>query len=172
MRMSRLEEHHSASAKDESATRVAMLEHALRHAEARFTGVVEIAADAIISVNEEQRITFFNEGAERIFGYSAEEVIGHPLDLLIPGRFRASHSEHVRAFGAGVDQSRPMGHRREISKGGAEFPAEASISKFWVGNAITLHCRATGHLRAQTERGPPAIPRRGRIASVGQVSRS
>jgi PAS domain S-box-containing protein len=124
------------------AARVAELELALRLAEARFAGIVEIAADAIISVNEAQRITFFNEGAERIFGYTVDEVLGGPLDVLLPERFREGHPALVHGFGVGADHARRMGHRREISalrKGGEEFPAEASISKFQVGDAITYN---------------------------------
>ncbi len=125
---------------DESAAREAELEQALRIAEARFAGVVEIAADAIISVNEAQCITLFNEGAERIFGYTANEVLGGSLSVLLPQRFREGHPALVRGFGAGEDHARRMGHRREISalrKGGEEFSAEASISKFQVGGVLT-----------------------------------
>jgi PAS domain S-box-containing protein len=131
----------SAPSEDQSA-RIAELEHALRLAEARFVGVVEIAADAIISVDEQLNISFFNEGAERVFGYSADEVTGTPLNALLPERFRAGHGALVHGFGAGMDQARRMGHRREIAalrKNGEEFPAEASISKFRVGNVLTYN---------------------------------
>jgi PAS domain S-box-containing protein len=107
-------------------------EEQLRIAEARAAGVISIAADAIISIDEEHRITLFNHGAEQIFGYTAEEVLGRPLDLLIPERFRASHGRHVAAFAEGPVTARRMGERREIfgrRKDGTEFPAEASISK-------------------------------------------
>lgn len=50
------------------------VEHALRISEARFAGIVSLAADAIISVNAQGRITLFNYGAEQIFGYGAQEV--------------------------------------------------------------------------------------------------
>jgi PAS domain S-box-containing protein len=125
-----------------AAQRLGELEHALRLAEARFAGVVEISADAIISVDERLEVTFFNEGAERVFGYCANEVMGRPLNTLLPERFRDGHGALVRGFGAGEDQARRMGHRREISalrKSGEEFPAEASISKFRVGNVLTYN---------------------------------
>src|SRR5689334_6385952 len=54
--------------------------------EAKFSGIVSIAADAIISVDENQRITIFNEGAEAMFGYSKTEALGAPLEILIPER--------------------------------------------------------------------------------------
>ena len=76
-------------------------ETALRLSEAKFSGIVSIAADAIISVDEQQHITVFNEGAERIFGYSKSEAIGTPLERLIPERLRAIHREHFAQFAAG-----------------------------------------------------------------------
>jgi PAS domain S-box-containing protein len=105
---------------------------ALRRSEAKFSGIVSIAADAIISTDRDQRIQIFNEGAEEIFGYSRSEVIGSRLDRLIPERFRAAHSEHFARFAAGDETARKMGERLEIfglRKNGEEFPAEASISK-------------------------------------------
>ena len=81
-------------------------EEALRLSEAKFSGIVSIAADAIISVDKDQRITIFNEGAEHIFGYSKSEVIGTPLDRLIPERFRAIHREHFARFAAGEEAAR------------------------------------------------------------------
>ena len=122
-------------ARASAAERVAQLEHELRLAQARFAGIVEIAADAIISIGDDQTITFFNEGAEAIFGWSADEVVGRPLNVLLPERHRARHPQYVRDFGAASEHARRMGHRREISgvrKSGEEFPAEASISHYEV----------------------------------------
>ncbi|MBS1148842.1 MAG: diguanylate cyclase/phosphodiesterase & domain with sensor(s), partial [Myxococcaceae bacterium] len=75
-------------------------ELALQLSEARSTGILSISVDAIISVDEDSRIAMFNEGAEKIFGYSRAEVIGAPLDLLIPERFRVVHRQHVTRFAA------------------------------------------------------------------------
>jgi PAS domain S-box-containing protein len=111
-------------------------EAAARDAEARFTGIVSISSDGIVSVDERQRITFFNQGAEQIFGYTADEVLGEPLELLIPERFRAAHGAHVAAFGASPVAARRMGERGQIAglrRSGEEFPADASISKYVVG---------------------------------------
>lgn len=105
----------------------------LRLAEARASGILSISADAIISIDEHQRITMFNDGAERIFGYSRVEAIGAPLDLLIPEGFRATHGQHVDRFAAGQEVSRRMGPRRAavfgLRKSGQEFPADAAISR-------------------------------------------
>lgn len=94
--------------------------------------IVSIAADAIISVDEDQRIVLFNRGAEQIFGYSAEEILGQPLDILIPSSLAPAHRQHIRDFAASPVIARRMGERRQISgvrKGGQEFPADASILK-------------------------------------------
>lgn len=114
-----------------------LAEDALRLSEAKFAGIVNISADAIISIDSEQRIVHFNNGAEEIFGWQAAEMIGQTLDRLIPERFRAGHPQQIRSFGASPVAARRMGERREIAglrRSGEEFPAEASISKIIVGD--------------------------------------
>jgi PAS domain S-box-containing protein len=111
-------------------------EEELRLSEAKSSGIVSISADAIVSIDENQRIILFNEGAEKIFGYSKQEVIGKPLDILIPEHFRAIHRDHVAGFIVGRETSRRMGAGRAVSgrrKTGEEFPADANISKLDVG---------------------------------------
>jgi PAS domain S-box-containing protein len=117
----------------------------------RFGGVVQISEDAIICVNERQQITLFNPGAEKIFGYSAQEAVGQPLSILLPPQVEALHAQHVRNFAGSPDVLRPMNERGPISgrrKSGEEFPAEASISKFEMRGEKILTVR----LRDITER--------------------
>jgi len=114
----------------------ARAQEALRLSEAKFAGIINISSDAIVSVDESQRIVFFNQGAEQTFGYAAGEVLGQPLELLIPEAHRAGHADRVREFGASPVAARRMGERGQISgrrKGGEVFPADASISKLEVG---------------------------------------
>jgi PAS domain S-box-containing protein len=113
--------------------------------------IVGIAADAIICIDEAQQITFFNHGAETIFGYSRDEIVGQRIEVLIPERFRAGHEVHVQEFGNSGVKARRMGERREISalrKSGEEFPAEAAIAQLHHDN-LTVYAVV---LRDVTER--------------------
>ena len=88
--------------------------------------------DAIIVIGTDQCIQVFNRGAERVFGYTSEEVIGRSFEILIPESLRPAHGRHVRNFEAGLEDAKFMSERGEISglkKGGEVFPAIASISK-------------------------------------------
>lgn len=110
----------------------ARVESELRASEAKFAGILAIAADAIITIDQSQTILHFNRGAEDIFGWTEAEALGKPLEMLIPPRFRTNHARHVAAFGQAPVMARRMGERREIyglRRNGDEFPAEASISK-------------------------------------------
>ncbi len=116
-------------------------EQQLALSEAKFSGIVSIAADAIISIDEQQRIVIFNKGAEAIFGFAAAEVLGQPLAQLLPERFHGVHVRHVQDFAAGPTTARNIGERKEIlgrRKSGEEFPAEAAISKLEVGGKPVL----------------------------------
>jgi PAS domain S-box-containing protein len=98
---------------------------------------LRIADEAIISMNEAQEIVLFNEGAEDIFGYRSQEVLGKPLDILLPRRFVEAHSVHIQKFTASPAISRMMNERGVIyglRRNGTEFPAEASISKLESGD--------------------------------------
>ncbi len=105
---------------------------ALRASEAKFSGILAIAADAIITVDHDQTVVHFNHGAEQIFGHAAGDVVGRHLALLLPPRYRAAHELHMEHFARAAESARRMAERREIfglRADGTEFPAEASISK-------------------------------------------
>jgi PAS domain S-box-containing protein len=113
--------------------------------------------DGIITVDAQQRIRLYNQAAERIFGWPVAEIIGQPLDLLIPERFRGSHHAHIDRFAATGVTSRRMGdhtvvHGRRV--GGEEFPLEASISQLDTseGKLFTVILRdITERVRVQEE---------------------
>src|SRR6266542_3851982 len=97
--------------------------------------ILDLAEDAIISVSQEPRIILFNQVAEKIFGYSANEIRVQSLEVLLPSLFAHAHREHIHDFAVSGHTARRMGDRREIyarRRNGEEFPAEASISKVLV----------------------------------------
>ncbi len=94
--------------------------------------LIDVTSDAVLVIDTTQCILSVNKGAEKIFGYTAEEILGEPIDVLLPARFVTFHRKHIETFEHGDDPSRRMGQRREIfglRKDGSEFPAEAGISK-------------------------------------------
>ncbi len=101
----------------------------------RLSDLLATAGDAIVSIDSAQRIIVFNRCAEEIFGYAADEILGSPLDILLPIGAALIHRRQVETFDRGAEPRRIMGGRPEIRgrrKDGTEFPAEASISKLVV----------------------------------------
>jgi len=105
-------------------------EAALHASEMRFRSVVETAKDAIVSADCDGKIISWNPGAEAIFGYAADEVLGKPLDLLMPERHRDAHQKGLQRFGS-TGESRVIGRTVElhgVRKDGGEFPLELSLA--------------------------------------------
>ena len=103
--------------------------------ELRLAAILSIAPEAIIAVDVAGHIQLFNDGAEQIFGYKADTMIGRPLEVLLPERARTHHLRMMQAFGEGAEPSRIMSRRGRIAglrHDGTEFPAEASIAKIEV----------------------------------------
>lgn len=99
----------------------------------RLGRLLDVSNDAIVSAGPDQRIVLFNQGAERMFGYTSAEVVGKPLDVLLPGRFRPAHHRQVVEFAHGTAAARLMGERNTVfgvRKDGTEFPAEVTISRY------------------------------------------
>jgi PAS domain S-box-containing protein len=114
------------------------LESKLRDSEERYSGIIASAMDAIVTIDEDEKIVLFNAAAEQMFGLPAAEAIDKPLNQLIPERFRAVHSQHIRDFVlAGVTNRRTgkLSPVVGIRKDGSEFPIEASISQVVVHGA-------------------------------------
>ena len=133
-------------------------EEALRESQAQFANMIGSAMDAVITIDQDQRIAIFNSAAERMFGCSTTEAIGQPIDRFIPEGLRAVHREHIRSFGETRVTKRSMGALGALSgvrANGEEFPIEASISQIEMkGQKLyTVILRdITGRKRAEEER--------------------
>ncbi|MBI2421658.1 MAG: PAS domain S-box protein [Candidatus Hydrogenedentes bacterium] len=113
-------------------TKRKLAEAQLETERARAAGIVESAMDGIISMGEDHRVLLFNGSAQAMFGYTETEILGQPLECLMPKRYRSGHAEHVRKFAMTGVSSRSMGKLGTIyglRRDGEEFPIEASISQ-------------------------------------------
>ncbi len=114
------------------------MEEILKESEMRFRSVVQSAIDAIILADGDGNIISWNRGAQTIFGYEEEEVLGKSLTILMPERYRAAHLkglERVRSTG----KSSYLGKISELQglkKDGSEFPLELSRTAWKAGNKI------------------------------------
>ena len=102
------------------------------NAAALLAGVLDSTMDAVITIDEQQRVRFYNRSAEQIFGWSRQEILGQPLERLLPQRFRPDHGSHIERFGQTGTATRLMGSRNVIyglRASGDEFPLDASISQ-------------------------------------------
>ena len=107
-------------------------EQELRRSQKQLSGIISSAMDAVITVDDEQRIVLFNAAAERMFLFPAADAPGQPLDRFIPERFRAAHKQHFRDFGQTHVTRRSTcapGALYGLRADGQEFPIEASISR-------------------------------------------
>jgi len=104
----------------------------IRSMAARVGDIVETAMDPIITIDAEQRVVLFNSAAERAFGWPRQQVLGQPLEKLLPERFRGAHRAHVGRFAQTGSTVRRMGGAAVLAglkANGEEFPIEASISQ-------------------------------------------
>jgi len=117
-----------------------LAEQALRASEERFRILAVTANDAILSADRHGDITYFNPGAERIFGLRAEEVIGQPLTALMPERFREAHRAGLARYVA-TGEARVIGKTVELAgqrKDGTEFPLELSLATWKQGADVAF----------------------------------
>ncbi|MBT9526244.1 MAG: PAS domain S-box protein [Rhizobacter sp.] len=111
-------------------------EAALRESEARLHGIIESATDAILTVDETQTIVMANPAAAAMFGHAMGELVGAPLECLIPARYHGAHRRDVHAFGGSRTTARHMGSARDVMglrANGEEFPVDAAISHLTTG---------------------------------------
>ena len=127
-------------------TKAKQAEQAIIDSGLRLAGILDMAQDAIISINEQQQITLFNQGAEKIFGYTANEILKRPFSLLISEfSFQKDCQYHPEL----LPENRliqDIGEYQEVTgyrKDGTEFPAEVSISRLSLeaGKILTVFMR-------------------------------
>jgi PAS domain S-box-containing protein len=156
----------------------ARLEAALAASETKFKSFLAAMPDAVLVVNKAGKIELANDQAARLFGYLGNELIGMPLERLLPPRVRAAHGEHMRCY-FGDPRLRPMGIGLDLlaeTKEGAELPVEISLSPYRgaTGEAVIatirdITRRRLARLELQSSR--EQLQRAQRISGVGSFER-
>ena len=91
-------------------------EAALLASRQRLFGIIDSAMDAIITVDQQHRVVLFNPAAEQMFGCTAEQAMGGPVDRFIPDCLRKAHQDHVRRYADTGETARGMGHLGAVSR--------------------------------------------------------
>ncbi len=115
-------------------------EDALRKSEVIFQTLLETASIAIILTDERGRIVLVNTKAEETFGYSRDEFIGQPIEILLPNQFRREHIEHRSSY-LTDPRVRAMGHGMDLSarrKDGTKFPVEVGLSHVRTADGVIV----------------------------------
>jgi PAS domain S-box-containing protein len=116
-------------------------EEALRQSQSQLAGIVGSAMDGIVTADTNRIVLLYNAAAEKIFGYSAQEILGQPLEKLFPVRSRDVHVQAIDEFSASNIRRRMLGSATPVQglrKSGEEFPIEASISQIEVSGKKLL----------------------------------
>lgn len=139
-----------------------------KHSEPDFRGLLEAAPDAMVIVSEDGRIQLVNSQLEKLFGYAREELLGKPVELLIPARYHEAHPGHRTSYFRDP-RARPMGAGLNLSavrKDGVEFPAEISLAPMRTAGGmlvtaairdVSTQRRAENKFRDLLEAAPDAI---------------
>jgi PAS domain S-box-containing protein len=131
-------------------------------ADKRLRSLLESAPDATVVSDPSGRIVHVNAQTGELFGYAREEMLGQPVEMLIPERLRASHAGHRAAYYQ-TPQARPMGSGIDLTgrrKDGSEFPVEVSLSPVETDDGM-LVCAAIRDSSARRQRESGLIKARG-----------
>jgi PAS domain S-box-containing protein len=161
------------------AVRAADLASELQVGEERFRRVVEAAPNAMIMVNQEGQITLANQQAEKTFGYPREELLGCPIEMLVPERLRSGHQGFRHDYLCDP-QARPMGAGRELfgrRKDGSEVPVEIGLSPIHTSKGLLVLAsivditeRKLAELEAARQRHD--LTHLARVTALGELSSS
>ena len=130
-----LELTHEANQLEVVAAATEPVEKALMEKTAKLQAILDTTVDGIITIDEQATVQSFNKAAERIFGYSASEVIGHKVTMLQPPPHRDHHDEYVQNY-LRTGKHMIIGIGREVEgrrKDGSLFPLYLAVSEVWVG---------------------------------------
>lgn len=111
-----------------------------KRADERFRLVLEASPIAMIMIDDEGRFTFVNRATERLFGYARDELIGRPLEILLPERKRSAHASFRKQFMA-APVARAMGEGLELTalrKDASEFPVEIGLGPIQIGESVSV----------------------------------
>jgi two-component system, LuxR family, sensor kinase FixL len=163
----------------DDAIRAAHLASELQIGEERFRRVVEAAPNAMIMVNREGQITLANQQAEKTFGYSREEFLGHPIEMLVPKRLRPAYRDFRNEY-LSDPKARPMGAGREFfgrRKDGSEVPVEIGLSPIHTSSGplvlasiVDITKRKLAELEAARQRHD--LAHLSRVTALGELSSS
>jgi PAS domain S-box-containing protein len=153
-------------------TKRSQLEGALGASEARWRAIVDSAVDGIVVIDTHGRIEAFNRAAERLFGYTIDEVLGRNVDMLMPSPYREEHDTYLSRYLA-TGRAKIIGIGREVQglrKDGTTFPVHLSVGEITIQGErkftgilhdLTSRVKMEGRLREQE-----ALAKLGEMAAV------
>ena len=148
------------------------LEDQLRASEARWRAIVESAVDGIIVIDSHGRIEAFNPAAERLFGYTESQVLGHNVDMLMPSPYHEEHDQYLSRYMA-TGRAKIIGIGREVTgqrQDGTTFPLHLSVGEISIAGErkftgivhdLSARVRVEERLREQA-----ALAKLGEMAAV------
>jgi PAS domain S-box-containing protein len=150
-------------------------EKEIRQAEERFRMVVESAPNAVVLVNAEGHIVLVNSQCEKLFGYRREELLGRPIEVLVPEHLRLEHAGYRAAYFS-CPTPRPLGKLRDLfgrRKDGSEFPVEVGLTPIRTGTGLlVLGVIMDMTAQKQAEEARRELAHAARLALAGELTAS